>query len=509
MNDPLATVRPGDDASILMSARRHNAYAAAAKAVLGQQQSVGAAGSPRRVTSAPLVVMVCNRSGEDLQQFEAIGLHGLWFDVDENLEEASRLTYEGRTAHGEFTSYYGRWGICQEPMKNGAWGQVCIWGPTLARLADRTEAKGQCVDIHPSPADGTRDTHRVSRRTHGLGRIVKAAGTLDGDDIYHIDIGGGTFQTVVVLKENTAGSGSAACYTVAGKDYYFDPDDNRDAGDEITVLSTEWQSMAGVGVDTERGYFLGKYTYGIAEATVDAGYEPTWRVVWWPDRIPCESLIGYDDDRYGGGQLSLKFLGDVDDNAFSAWVVSLYGALGAGPTVAIAPNSRVELRWYEGLWRVDPTPYIEAPYGTIRINGFGFGWKLCDGTNGTPDLRNRFLMGEGSGWRNWAEANGGYLYHGDAEEPDGYPNAGSKNNHADHVFTPSSHSTTVNVNQGAVASGEGASRVSAVMVSVDDHDQITLEHNANDPMVISGNLQATDNRPPYVKVMYAMRVKAT
>lgn len=25
------------------------------------------------------------------------------------------------------------------------------------------------------------------------------------------------------------------------------------------------------------------------------------------------------------------------------------------------------------------------------------GWQLCDGTNGTPDLRNRFIVGQGSG----------------------------------------------------------------------------------------------------------------
>ena len=31
-----------------------------------------------------------------------------------------------------------------------------------------------------------------------------------------------------------------------------------------------------------------------------------------------------------------------------------------------------------------------------NINNIPAGWRLCDGTNGTPDLRNRFIVGAGS-----------------------------------------------------------------------------------------------------------------
>ena len=31
------------------------------------------------------------------------------------------------------------------------------------------------------------------------------------------------------------------------------------------------------------------------------------------------------------------------------------------------------------------------------INNIPFGWALCDGTNGTPDLRGRFVLGTGQG----------------------------------------------------------------------------------------------------------------
>ena len=43
------------------------------------------------------------------------------------------------------------------------------------------------------------------------------------------------------------------------------------------------------------------------------------------------------------------------------------------------------------------------PVGTIvmwsgDINAIPNGWQLCDGTKGTPDLRNRFIVGAGSGY---------------------------------------------------------------------------------------------------------------
>jgi len=43
------------------------------------------------------------------------------------------------------------------------------------------------------------------------------------------------------------------------------------------------------------------------------------------------------------------------------------------------------------------------PIGTITLwSGalvdIPLGWALCDGTNGTPDLTDRFIVGAGSGW---------------------------------------------------------------------------------------------------------------
>ena len=48
-------------------------------------------------------------------------------------------------------------------------------------------------------------------------------------------------------------------------------------------------------------------------------------------------------------------------------------------------------------------PGVAIPPGTIvmwsgALADIPQGWKLCDGTNGTPDLRDRFIVGAGSGY---------------------------------------------------------------------------------------------------------------
>ncbi|MFA7254117.1 MAG: hypothetical protein WC107_06220 [Patescibacteria group bacterium] len=73
----------------------------------------------------------------------------------------------------------------------------------------------------------------------------------------------------------------------------------------------------------------------------------------------------------------------------------------------------------------EPSPvFHDAPCGTIRawttnmvIPG---GWRICDGTNGTPDLSGRFLMGTDDVFA--PETTGGYAQHGPAENGHGQIN---------------------------------------------------------------------------------------
>ncbi len=52
-------------------------------------------------------------------------------------------------------------------------------------------------------------------------------------------------------------------------------------------------------------------------------------------------------------------------------------------------------------------------YGPIVL--IPTGWQLCDGSNSTPDLRNRFVVGAGDTYN--PAATGGTLIHGHTGEP--------------------------------------------------------------------------------------------
>lgn len=64
----------------------------------------------------------------------------------------------------------------------------------------------------------------------------------------------------------------------------------------------------------------------------------------------------------------------------------------------------VTIQTYDNLYGiigVAPTPATPTPSGVIvlwsgSIGSIPSGWYLCNGSNGTPDLRNRFVVGAGS-----------------------------------------------------------------------------------------------------------------
>lgn len=58
-------------------------------------------------------------------------------------------------------------------------------------------------------------------------------------------------------------------------------------------------------------------------------------------------------------------------------------------------------RWEDMIYNMLPQAGSDLPKGVIvmwsgAVNAIPDGWVLCDGTNGTPDLRGRFVLGAGS-----------------------------------------------------------------------------------------------------------------
>jgi hypothetical protein len=70
----------------------------------------------------------------------------------------------------------------------------------------------------------------------------------------------------------------------------------------------------------------------------------------------------------------------------------------------LTDSSDVTIQTYDNLYGIigtAPSPPTPLPAGTIvlwsgSIGSIPSGWVLCNGSNGTPDLRNRFVVGAGS-----------------------------------------------------------------------------------------------------------------
>jgi hypothetical protein len=70
----------------------------------------------------------------------------------------------------------------------------------------------------------------------------------------------------------------------------------------------------------------------------------------------------------------------------------------------LTDSSDVTIQTYDNLYGIigtAPSPPTPTPAGVIvlwsgSIGSIPAGWVLCNGNNGTPDLRNRFIVGAGS-----------------------------------------------------------------------------------------------------------------
>jgi len=118
-----------------------------------------------------------------------------------------------------------------------------------------------------------------------------------------------------------------------------------------------------------------------------------------------------------------------------------------------------------------------------------FGWQLCDGTNGTPDLRDKFILG------------GSFTEVGDTEDEQSVVVA-------DHsALTIGNHVDTITTSNGVVVTDtvtdDGANQKS-VLVSHTDHTvSLNLSHAGSSA---SAHVVSTNYFPPYYKLAFIMKV---
>jgi hypothetical protein len=137
--------------------------------------------------------------------------------------------------------------------------------------------------------------------------------------------------------------------------------------------------------------------------------------------------------------------------------------------------------------------------GTIAAAQALTGWKLCDGTNGTPDLRNRFIVGAHSGAGNGTVATAGPGFDatpggGGALSANYTPgNTGGKTAHKLTIAELASHNHNITLPLGRKWDLQGNDL---------DVPNFTPTQYTSDP---TGGDNYHENRPPYYALAFIMK----
>lgn len=171
----------------------------------------------------------------------------------------------------------------------------------------------------------------------------------------------------------------------------------------------------------------------------------------------------------------------------------------AGSAGKVLTSDGTDAAWT--AWRL-PAGFIGLWSGSIAT--IPAGWALCDGNNGTPDLRDRFIVGAASdaAAAPHVDATGGYKWHGETE-----------NNHGDHLVAHThlqGSSTNLDADSGIVEvwnAGVASSEPTwtGTDAGVDEKPAgagaaAALSHNG--PYNTNAD---TDNRPPSYALAYIMK----
>lgn len=144
-----------------------------------------------------------------------------------------------------------------------------------------------------------------------------------------------------------------------------------------------------------------------------------------------------------------------------------------------------------------------VPAGVIvmwsgAVGSIPTGWNLCDGTNGTPDLRNRFIVGAGSTYAVGATG-GADSVTLDASQIPGHTHTFSGTTNSGEVFPGRAITAAATGNQnGTVFTGAGNA----------NHDNLNSgphSHTFSGTTASTGGGASHENRPPYYALAYIMK----
>jgi len=125
------------------------------------------------------------------------------------------------------------------------------------------------------------------------------------------------------------------------------------------------------------------------------------------------------------------------------------------------------------------------------------GWRICDGTNGTPDLRDRFVVGAGSTYAVGATGGANTVTLTEAQMP--------SHNHGGASGAGGAHSHTL-IDDAVIGDGNFAPGGLAPYPSGTTVKTTSTAPTHTHTISSAGGGQSHENRPPYYALAYIMKV---
>lgn len=130
------------------------------------------------------------------------------------------------------------------------------------------------------------------------------------------------------------------------------------------------------------------------------------------------------------------------------------------------------------------------------------GWALCNGSGGTPDLRNRFVVGSGSTYA--SGATGGATTHQHSVDP--VNTNTTKDGSHNHSVNPATVTASISLNSGGTASINPTAGVSKISVNLPNLTVNTEPDHQHSVDIASTTTTSGSSLPPYYALAYIIKL---
>lgn len=145
------------------------------------------------------------------------------------------------------------------------------------------------------------------------------------------------------------------------------------------------------------------------------------------------------------------------------------------------------------------------------IENIPMGWTLCDGTNGTPDLRNRFIVGAGSTY-NVDEIGGSATVALTTAQMPSHNHTVTGGSHTHKVYYDSDMNSKGDNNGHGTLTAKYDTGLGSISGQEYYNHYVNTDTGVTDPgthshtVGSSGSGSAHENRPPYYALAYIMKI---